>query len=1120
MPANHYPPNYVTLQGQGVKTWSPPPLDGTMPFGEWIDWLGSKCAEHEYAVIVGDEGEANVSVPWGEVWRAVCRLAAKLRGEIPSSLDADGRPPVVAILTPVHSLAYATLVMALARAGFLAFPLSPRLSIPALENLLKRTNCRYLLGSTSASASGATALEETTASVVELLPTLTLVEPPSLAALYPRFARWPPTPYDAASDAACTPTLPSFDSVSSWAAGNRDAPAFFLHSSGSTNLPKPIAMHNRIWLTWARMYWYGDGDVAGNRWAGMMLPLFHIMGCSVFLGNPMASGTTALMFKPSEKPVQPTPENVLRVAHRGRANYISTVPSFLVEWSSNTRSVEILKGFTHVMFAGGPLPEEKGEMLIKNGVNIQVAYGLTEAGSIFTLSPNEEHKKAGWQFGRISDDVRYRMIPDSNGMSRLVVLDSDTHGIALSNVEGEEAFDTSDLLEEHWNYKGYWRLAGRSDDQITMANGEKTNPGPLEDIILGNTHVQAAIMFGRARDQVGVMIEPAQPVDITSNVQISHFRNLIWPEVEKANAIAPAYSRMFKELILVVDTAKKPLERTAKGTVQRNAALKQYEEEIDAIYAAAEEPTKAEWAAAPMTWDNSAIDAFVLRVTSGVMRPEGGHPIQVDRDLFEQGCDSLQATYIRAAIMSALKISPAVSNLTTSVPHNLVFINPTVDKLSAYLQQAIGRAHGSSTTVLNSDSVEMEMMTLVRKYTGSFPLHRPNNRAVKGKIVLVTGTTGMLGTYLLQRLLEDDGIDKIYALNRSTGSDSLIKRQAEAFVDRGLNPALLGSAKLKLLEGDVASADLGLKAGLLAELKSSVTTIIHNAWRLDFNLMLSSFESHIASTHNLINLALSVDAPRPAKLIFTSSISALSSWREPRPVPEILLTDASIAVGTGYGESKWVAEQVVASAAIERGVDVTIWRIGQLAGSRLNGAWSTTDWVPIVIKSSEALGALPDISEGDVSWVPIDEAAKAIIDSVHADAVAHVKGPRYFHLVHPRSTTWHAIFGAVSSSVSVPLIPYVDWIAKLESAASLAASKPSIAERIPAIKLIDFLRRGLLSEGDQPGKNAYKRKEAIGVDLETTQSVQMSETLRGLDILSENDVERWIQYWKKHGFLL
>lgn len=87
--------------------------------------------------------------------------------------------------------------------------------------------------------------------------------------------------------------------------------------------------------------------------------------------------------------------------------------------------------------------------------------------------------------------------------------------------------------------------------------------------------------------------------------------------------------------------------------------------------------------------------------------------------------------------------------------------------------------------------------------------------------------------------------------------------------------------------------------------------IIHNAWRLDFNLTLASFESNVRGTRNLIDLARSGANNLILKFLFTSSIASAQSWDQSRgPYPEQLVSDAKYAVGGGYGEGKYVAERV------------------------------------------------------------------------------------------------------------------------------------------------------------------------------------------------------------------
>jgi hypothetical protein len=55
------------------------------------------------------------------------------------------------------------------------------------------------------------------------------------------------------------------------------------------------------------------------------------------------------------------------------------------------------------------------------------------------------------------------------------------------------------------------------------------------------------------------------------------------PIIEEANENAPAFSRIFKEMILIA-SSDKPLPRAGKGTVQSKAAIILYAPEIESLY--------------------------------------------------------------------------------------------------------------------------------------------------------------------------------------------------------------------------------------------------------------------------------------------------------------------------------------------------------------------------------------------------------------------------------------------------------------------------------------------------------------------------------------------------------
>jgi thioester reductase-like protein len=90
---------------------------------------------------------------------------------------------------------------------------------------------------------------------------------------------------------------------------------------------------------------------------------------------------------------------------------------------------------------------------------------------------------------------------------------------------------------------------------------------------------------------------------------------------------------------------------------------------------------------------------------------------------------------------------------------------------------------------------------------------------------------------------------------------------------------------------------------------SSTTHVIHNAWTVNFNLSLQSFEGQVAGVRKLVDIAAS--SSYPIKLLVTSSIGITNAWDPSNgAVPEHPLADPELAAGSGYTGSKYVVEEV------------------------------------------------------------------------------------------------------------------------------------------------------------------------------------------------------------------
>jgi hypothetical protein len=139
---------------------------------------------------------------------------------------------------------------------------------------------------------------------------------------------------------------------------------------------------------------------------------------------------------------------------------------------------------------------------------------------------------------------------------------------------------------------------------------------------------------------------------------LGNFRLVEWksfdvrPIIEEANENAPAFSRIFKEMILFA-SADKPLPRAGKGTVQFKAAISLYAPEIESMYVCPlialfrlmihgrydtmeEQISAIDLIEPPVVWEVAPIDEWLLRLAANVSNfPDMSSTV----DLRHQGFD-------------------------------------------------------------------------------------------------------------------------------------------------------------------------------------------------------------------------------------------------------------------------------------------------------------------------------------------------------------------------------------------------------------------------------------------------------------------------------------------------
>lgn len=264
---------------------------------------------------------------------------------------------------------------------------------------------------------------------------------------------------------------------------------------------------------------------------------------------------------------------------------------------------------------------------------------------------------------------------------------------------------------------------------------------------------------------------------------------------------------------------------------------------------------------------------------------------------------------------------------------------------------------------------------------------------------------------------------------------------------------------------------------------------------------------------NLINF--SIESNYGSSITFLSSIGTLNNWPKDRYVPEQVIFDEGIAIGLGYGESKYVGERMLYAASKQTGLKTATVRSGQIAGSRSSGSWNTNEWLPSIIKSATTLKCLPT-GDDVVAWLPVDYASQSVIDISKSISNSNNIENQVFSLVHPKPAKWSKLMEEFKKELNkdITLVDYKTWLKTLESFENKSNTSINLLNDVPSIKLKTFFDKSFISDSQRPFV------EALGNPLlETKRVCKTSESLKNCESLNENDVKIWIKYWKSQNFL-
>lgn len=401
---------------------------------------------------------------------------------------------------------------------------------------------------------------------------------------------------------------------------------------------------------------------------------------------------------------------------------------------------------------------------------------------------------------------------------------------------------------------------------------------------------------------------------------------------------------------------------------------------------------------------SDAIQKFHNTVSRNVLEQEiakifatllGIENVGLRDDFFDLGGHSLLGAQLLAAMKEKF-------GLTLSL--HALFDAPTVEDIATLVERSISPLEGGVLQMSQKNDVKSSSKQRSHLVEQDLKLDnrlQPQNSfsfSTDPQSIFLTGATGFLGSYILDGLLENTNAT-VYCLVRDVSSASGLARIEKLSSHYGLlDPSK--KHRIQIVLGDLSKPKLGISDREYEQLANEVHSIYHCGAHLSFiDPYRHLSKINVEGTRRVIELACQ---GRTKHIHHVSSIAAYDSDKHVglQHADEDLSLEESWGFHSGYDETKWVSEMLIAEAG-KRGIPVTIYRPGNISGDSRTGVCSATDLIGIMIRGCIGLGAAP-ANDDFVDVVPIDYVSKALVHlSLQPGSIKEK-----YNLVNPQPSRW------------------------------------------------------------------------------------------------------------------
>lgn len=730
-------------------------------------------------------------------------------------------------------------------------------------------------------------------------------------------------------------------------------------------------------------------------------------------------------------------------------------PSIIEQWAQEPDVKSLAISLEFILYGGGPLSPTVGNFLSQHTSVCQM-YGSTEMGQLQLLIPLSNE----WEYLEFNPYEEVDMQESHDGGYELVLHQEKRFAKSrcLSHTLPHiKEWRTGDLFKRHPRKQNLWKFYTRLDDLILLSTGHKINSTAIELNLASHPLISGSIVVGTGRPSPAILIE-VKSVEGLHDEDIMHS---IWTAIEEGNQLVPEFARITRSRI-GLGVPSKPFYRNPKGTIVRSLTISSYEKEIDELF------NRYRVTDYPVLHSTSpeAIMGFIRQTIQSVL-PPASPCIDDAVDLFSLGLDSLKVGEVVQIMSHGLKKYSDVP-----IDTKMIYQSPTLVQLSEKILESL--SPGVSWCLgPKIENIHTQLPKLVRKYAPraqKFQQSTPVDRLMMASVqriavnneklqIILTGSTGLVGRAILNVLAKTPGVEKIYCFTRS-GS-------------LGPPAGFSNNPSIVILEADFRKERFGLSNDVYATMLTNVNVVVHVAWTVNFNLAVQSYEDdHLNGLRSLVEFCLASKLSYRPRIIFTSSTSYAFDWavaNNVAQIPERILDAFDDSFGSGYGQSKQVAEHILFNASNLYDLPVTIIRMGQVAQTAVSRREEVgkNDWVSSLVQTSESLHVVPS-ARFLVDWILVNDVAQIISELLISDTVSDQsedgikdnKSPfRLYNIVNPHPVPWQIFASAIQDNMQIDrIIPLSDWLNLLSlSYRESEMDRMKFMTHFPALKIYHFL---------------------------------------------------------------